>query len=261
MTAQRFFLVCFLASLAWSIACASDDAAKKPDAPSGEASVGAVRITEDTFDTGCCTRRELDLNRDGKPDAYQFTKVIDSDPVVVRKEVDVNFDGKIDLVRDLNDKGIPVAGWHVGLAEWSLYPNMFTYRWGKAADLKKDGTNRNGKLFAALGASKIALVGINSQSSTVFMNQVADVVGHTPGLQMVYKTTAVTPDERDFTGIVQRIKALGDSPRPVGVQKLSGKERYRLRQGRYRILYTIEDRLLTVCVIRIADRKEVYRSL
>ena len=106
MTAQRFFLVCFLASLAWSIACASDDAAKKPDAPAGgEASVGAMRITEDTFDTGCCTRRELDLNRDGKPDAYQFTKVIDNDPVVVRKEVDVNFDGKIDLVRDLNDKG------------------------------------------------------------------------------------------------------------------------------------------------------------
>jgi ABC-type branched-subunit amino acid transport system substrate-binding protein len=109
----------------------------------------------------------------------------------------------------LNEKGVPVAGWHVGLAEWSQFPNMFTYRWGKATDLKKNGTNRNGKLFKTLGATKIALVGINSQASTVFMNQIADVVSHTPGLEEVYKTTAVTPDERDFTGIVQRIKDSG----------------------------------------------------
>lgn len=75
------------------------------------------------------------------------------------------------------------------------------------------------------------------------------------------KELEAVASKSDRQRIVQRIKALGDSPRPVGVQKLSGKERYRLRQGRYRILYTIEDRLLTVCVIRIADRKEVYRSL
>jgi ABC-type branched-subunit amino acid transport system substrate-binding protein len=109
----------------------------------------------------------------------------------------------------LNEKGIPVAGWHVGLAEWSTYPNMFTFRWGKAADLKKNGTDRNGRLFEALGATKIALVGINTQSSVVFMNQVADVVSHTAGLTMVYKSTAVTPDQRDFTAIVQRIKESG----------------------------------------------------
>jgi mRNA interferase RelE/StbE len=61
--------------------------------------------------------------------------------------------------------------------------------------------------------------------------------------------------------IIRRIQSLSDNPRPVGVQKLSGHERYRLRQGRYRILYSIEDRELTVYVIRIADRKEVYREL
>jgi mRNA interferase RelE/StbE len=65
----------------------------------------------------------------------------------------------------------------------------------------------------------------------------------------------------DRRRIVRRIQSLSDNPRPVGVQKLSGHERYRLRQGRYRILYTIHDRELTVCVIRIADRKEVYRDL
>ena len=65
----------------------------------------------------------------------------------------------------------------------------------------------------------------------------------------------------DRQRISRRIKSLSDNPRPVGVQKLSGHERYRLRQGRYRILYTIQDRELTVYVIRIAGRKEVYRDL
>jgi mRNA interferase RelE/StbE len=65
----------------------------------------------------------------------------------------------------------------------------------------------------------------------------------------------------DRQRIVRRIQALGDNPRPVGVQKLSGKERYRLRQGRYRILYAIDDRELTIFVVRIADRKEAYRKL
>jgi ABC-type branched-subunit amino acid transport system substrate-binding protein len=109
----------------------------------------------------------------------------------------------------LNEQGIPVAGWHVGLAEWSRYPNMFTYRWGKAADLEKNGTDRNGKLFKELGATKIALVGLNTQASTTFMNQVEQIVNATDGLEAVYKTTSVTPDERDFTGEVQRIKDAG----------------------------------------------------
>ena len=42
--------------------------------------------------------------------------------------------------------------------------------------------------------------------------------------------------------------------------KLSGLKRYRIRQGRYRILYTIEDSVLVVHVIKIADRKNVYRK-
>jgi mRNA interferase RelE/StbE len=54
----------------------------------------------------------------------------------------------------------------------------------------------------------------------------------------------------DRRRIIRRIQSLSDNPRPVGVQKLSGHERYRLRQGRYRILYAIQDRELTVYVIR-----------
>ena len=65
----------------------------------------------------------------------------------------------------------------------------------------------------------------------------------------------------DRRRIVERISSLSSDPRPRGSSKLSGQERYRVRQGRYRILYTIEDDLLVVYVIKIGDRKNVYKAL
>ncbi len=65
----------------------------------------------------------------------------------------------------------------------------------------------------------------------------------------------------DRRRIIKRIESLAENPRPGGVLKLSGRERYRLRQGRYRILYTIEDLILVVYVIKVGDRKDVYRNL
>jgi len=64
----------------------------------------------------------------------------------------------------------------------------------------------------------------------------------------------------DRRRIIKRIESLAENPRPPGASKLSGLERYRIRQGRYRILYTIEDTVLIVHVIKIGDRKDVYRS-
>jgi len=64
----------------------------------------------------------------------------------------------------------------------------------------------------------------------------------------------------DRQRVIGRIESLADNPRPPGALKLSGLERYRIRQGRYRILYTIEDSQLVIEVIRIGDRKDVYRS-
>ncbi|MCH7510572.1 MAG: type II toxin-antitoxin system RelE/ParE family toxin [Proteobacteria bacterium] len=64
----------------------------------------------------------------------------------------------------------------------------------------------------------------------------------------------------DRRRIITRIQSLADNPRPPGALKLSGLERYRIRQGHYRILYTIEDAVLIVQVIKIGDRKDVYRS-
>jgi mRNA interferase RelE/StbE len=65
--------------------------------------------------------------------------------------------------------------------------------------------------------------------------------------------------KKDRERIVERILSLATEPRPVGVEKLTDKEQYRLRQGNYRILYEIRDDLLLVVVIKVGDRKEVYR--
>jgi mRNA interferase RelE/StbE len=60
--------------------------------------------------------------------------------------------------------------------------------------------------------------------------------------------------------IVATILALADEPRPVGCERLAGeRDRYRVRVGRYRIVYSIADDELLVLVVRIADRKDVYR--
>ena len=65
--------------------------------------------------------------------------------------------------------------------------------------------------------------------------------------------------KKDVQKILRRIKTLADDPRPIGCEKLTGKERYRVRQGRYRILYSIQDQALTVSVVKVGHRKDVYR--
>ena len=59
--------------------------------------------------------------------------------------------------------------------------------------------------------------------------------------------------------IIKRIQALAGKPRPAGCEKLSSQERYRLRQGRYRIVYSISDHKQAVLVVKIAHRREAYR--
>lgn len=66
---------------------------------------------------------------------------------------------------------------------------------------------------------------------------------------------------KDRQRLVERIRALAENPRPMGAEKLSGvRDKYRIRQGNYRLLYEIEDDVLTVYVVKIADRKDVYRK-
>ena len=65
--------------------------------------------------------------------------------------------------------------------------------------------------------------------------------------------------KKDVLRILAVIESLANDPRPHGTKKLSGQERYRVRQGNYRILYEIEDDRLIVCVVRVGDRRDVYR--
>lgn len=65
------------------------------------------------------------------------------------------------------------------------------------------------------------------------------------------------PDQRR---IVQRLERLAADPRPAGCEKLSGMgDAYRVRQGDYRIVYTVDDVLTIVTITRFGHRREVYR--
>lgn len=60
--------------------------------------------------------------------------------------------------------------------------------------------------------------------------------------------------------IMRRIRMLADNPRPAGCEKLSSQERYRIRQGVYRIIYEIEDSRLTVLIVKVGHRQAAYRN-
>jgi mRNA interferase RelE/StbE len=62
------------------------------------------------------------------------------------------------------------------------------------------------------------------------------------------------------TPIGRRIDKLADNPRPHGIEKITGEDDlYRVRTGDYRILYKINDQEILILVVKIGDRKEVYR--
>ena len=65
--------------------------------------------------------------------------------------------------------------------------------------------------------------------------------------------------QKDRRRVVAKIQGLAMDPRPSGCEKLSGEEKYRLRQGDYRILYEIVDRELIVTVVKVGNRRDVYR--
>ena len=63
----------------------------------------------------------------------------------------------------------------------------------------------------------------------------------------------------DVTKILRLIKSLLDNPYPKNVKKLSHKEKYRIRYRKYLILYLIENEILTIYIIKISHRKDVYK--
>ena len=65
--------------------------------------------------------------------------------------------------------------------------------------------------------------------------------------------------KKDIQRILKRINSLTEDPRPSGVEKLSGDEKYRIRQGNYRILYLIEDEIITITIVKVGHHRDVYR--
>lgn len=61
--------------------------------------------------------------------------------------------------------------------------------------------------------------------------------------------------------ILEKIDALKNNPRPKGSEKLTGYELYRIRQGIYRIVYSIQDHELTIWGIKVGHRKEIYQKI
>ena len=83
-----------------------------------------------------------------------------------------------------------------------------------------------------------------------------------------YKVFFKKSVEKDFKGIpkknlvkiLEKIQKLHDDPRPIESEKLTGQERYRIRQGTYRIIYSIQDNELTVWVVKVGHRKEITEA-
>ncbi len=83
----------------------------------------------------------------------------------------------------------------------------------------------------------------------------------------MYRVDIVSRAEKDLDALPQRtyrrvyaaIVALAIEPRPMGVKKLTGSARYRIRVGDYRVIYEIEDAVLVVQVVRVDHRRNVYR--
>jgi mRNA interferase RelE/StbE len=65
--------------------------------------------------------------------------------------------------------------------------------------------------------------------------------------------------KKELRRILNRIERLADNPRPRQAKKMAGIERFRIRQGQYRIIYSIQDDKLMVWIIKIGHRKDIYR--
>lgn len=83
--------------------------------------------------------------------------------------------------------------------------------------------------------------------------------------RLLIKASAAKELERvgqkaDRRRLVARIESLATDPRPAGCEKLSGAEdKYRVRQGSYRVVYAIDDEARTITIFKIGHRRDVYR--
>ena len=65
-------------------------------------------------------------------------------------------------------------------------------------------------------------------------------------------------EKKDRIRLIEKIRSLSSDPRPFGSKKLSGQEKYRIRQGNYRILYQVLDDELIINVVKVGHRRDIY---
>lgn len=64
--------------------------------------------------------------------------------------------------------------------------------------------------------------------------------------------------KRELLNILEKIQNLSDDPHPPGSIKLTNQEKYRIRVGKYRILYKVKDDILTIFIVKVGHRKDIY---
>ncbi len=67
-------------------------------------------------------------------------------------------------------------------------------------------------------------------------------------------------DKKSIPVIKKSIAELADNPRPTGYKKLKGEDAYRIRVGKYRVIYEIDDGRILITVVSVGHRKDIYKS-
>lgn len=67
--------------------------------------------------------------------------------------------------------------------------------------------------------------------------------------------------QKDVARILKCLEALKENPRGPGCEKLSGRERYRVRKGIYRIIYEIHDEEIMIVVVKVGHRRDIYKKM
>jgi branched-chain amino acid transport system substrate-binding protein len=123
----------------------------------------------------------------------------------------------------LHQQGVPVTGWHLGLASFGTYPNMFGWKNSFPPDAGVNTfTTLNLDFLKTKGVTKVALIGANSGNSSIFVDQIAKQIklAGGPGIKVVYHTDSVSLDQRDFTAEAQKIKDSGADAVATGMDFL-----------------------------------------
>jgi mRNA interferase RelE/StbE len=85
------------------------------------------------------------------------------------------------------------------------------------------------------------------------------------GYKIYFRKSAAKELEKlpktELSRIIKKIGLLSEEPRPPGCENLTGQNLYRIRQGNYRMIYSIQDNELTIWVVKIGHRKDVYKQL